>query len=453
MNLNWKLGAFLALSILSLLGLVYGAPHLLRTLDLQDEVVGSLKVTVPSRPAERPPDGPPSPSPISAPALEPPVQDAAGASPAPSPSPSAPSPSPVVDALPVPPDAPSPLAAAAPRAGHPHPPNHHHGGRDGAPSVARPVPAGLNPKRARLCGPFVRHLARKEDGERVCDRLREYHSCKKLGGGKQGKVYRCYDGQQQQVVVKHGNRPRDNMARNEVLMACELGLLRDFQVADTFVDVYDYCWCDKGHGDIEVFANSSHPITVAGAFTVLELVATDPWGTHNGFDVAALFELLYGILAAHLTVHANVRDLQAKHFGWSQEAVPRRYIVGNASLALPPGRRLRIFDLATFKMHHVRQDATANQVLQASKYLHIFGKSGYTTAEAHRLYDWTKAHLTGLSPVAALEAVIHEIHTQQLLPNAFDGSSGEEEAAREVRFRLPSDMTAIRSVYPPVNSP
>lgn len=42
----------------------------------------------------------------------------------------------------------------------------------------------------------------------------------------QGKVYRCLDGRQQPVVVKHGNRPRDNMARNEVLLACELGLLR-----------------------------------------------------------------------------------------------------------------------------------------------------------------------------------------------------------------------------------
>ena len=47
----------------------------------------------------------------------------------------------------------------------------------------------------------------------------------------------------------------------------------------------------------------------SGAFSIMELVATDPWGTHAGFNSYALFELVYSIVAAHL-VESHVRDLQ-----------------------------------------------------------------------------------------------------------------------------------------------
>ena len=50
---------------------------------------------------------------------------------------------------------------------------------------------------------------------------------------------------------------------------------------------------------------------------MLEIVATDPWGTHNGFDTYALFELMYSIIAAHVTVEANVRDLQVCCLHWA----------------------------------------------------------------------------------------------------------------------------------------
>mmetsp|Transcript_113575 Transcript_113575/g.197305 ORF Transcript_113575/g.197305 Transcript_113575/m.197305 type:complete len:450 (-) Transcript_113575:53-1402(-) len=303
-------------------------------------------------------------------------------------------------------------------------------------------------KRSGFCKPFVEGVARKEHTEPTCARLDDYHTCKKLGGGKQGKVYRCYDQNQVPVVVKHSTRKRDNMARNEVLIACQMGLLRDFNISDTFIDIYDYCWCDSSDQHPDAFRNSSHPISTLGGFSVMEIVATDPWGTHNGFDTYALFELMYSIIAAHVTVEANVRDLQGKHLGWSYEAVHRRYTVGNASIVLPPGRRLRIFDLATFKMHHVAKDAGAKEILQASKYLHIFGHKGYPTEPAWQLYDWTKVNLVGLEPLQALETVIQQIK-----------DSGNEEVEPpppgvEIKdYALPRDTSNIKAVYPFVNSP
>ena len=46
-------------------------------------------------------------------------------------------------------------------------------------------PTVHNGKRAKLCKMFVEGLAKKDTTEPTCERLQDYHSCKKLGGGKQ----------------------------------------------------------------------------------------------------------------------------------------------------------------------------------------------------------------------------------------------------------------------------
>ncbi len=56
---------------------------------------------------------------------------------------------------------------------------------NGSKTIAEMEPALVRIALGMLRSSLASSIAQKEDGERVCDRLREYHNCRKLGGGKQ----------------------------------------------------------------------------------------------------------------------------------------------------------------------------------------------------------------------------------------------------------------------------
>eukprot|EP01006_Ploeotia_vitrea_P012801 TRINITY_DN33782_c0_g1_i1.p1 TRINITY_DN33782_c0_g1~~TRINITY_DN33782_c0_g1_i1.p1 ORF type:complete len:231 (-),score=22.43 TRINITY_DN33782_c0_g1_i1:464-1156(-) len=188
-----------------------------------------------------------------------------------------------------------------------------------------------------------------------------------------------------------------------------LAALRDHAIAHVFVDVFEYCWC---HTKMEnAFQNSSSSMPTVGAFSVFQLAPIPPGkvGARDVFQLQDVFELLWGMITALVWMDVTVRDLQVKHFGYSPMQCPRCYHLQNVSVAFPSGRHLSIFDLATYKVHQLKQNDIKG-LLKVSKYNILFRQAGYPTEPAFKLYKWTiGGALDGLSGEKVLELLASKV--------------------------------------------